>query len=164
MVQFTASEYADMIITYGIVGENARAAERLYAERFPRRRRPSWSTILQCVQRLRETGSVLPNHLRPGRGLYRRVRDEEEVLREFERNPGNSIRRVAGALLGVSRSTIHRVLKENGLHPYHYQRVQQLLPGDAQQRVFFCEAISIVLNIFSIFTCIYMYLYYNNYL
>jgi len=80
--------------------------------------------------RLRETGSVLPNHLRPGRGLHRRVRDEEEVLREFERNPGNSIRRVAD-VLGVSRSTIHPILKENGLHPYHYQRLQQLLPGDA---------------------------------
>jgi hypothetical protein len=70
------------------------------------------------------------------------VNDEEDILREFERNPGNSVRRVA-ATLGLSQYLVHRTLRQNGLHPYHYQRVQQLLPADEQRRVFFCEGIFI---------------------
>ncbi|EFN61941.1 hypothetical protein EAG_01313, partial [Camponotus floridanus] len=55
----------------------------------------------------------------------RHINVDEEVLHAFEENPGNSIRHVANTL-GVPRSTVHRILKENGLHPFHYQRVQQL--------------------------------------
>lgn len=87
-----------MLITYGRAGENARVAERLYAERFPERRHPSWRTILRCVQRSQETGFLLPNRERPGRRrVHLHVRVEERILREFERNPGNSVRRVAAA-------------------------------------------------------------------
>ncbi|XP_026825139.1 uncharacterized protein LOC113561863 [Ooceraea biroi] len=142
MAQFTASEYTDMIITYGMAGENALAAKRLYAERFPERQHPLRRTILRNVQRLRETGSLLSN-VRPGRAVHLHVRDEERILREFERNPGYSVRRAANTL-GISKDVIHRTLQRNRLHPYHYQRVQQLLPGDLQSRVFFCEGISII--------------------
>ncbi|XP_011687414.1 PREDICTED: uncharacterized protein LOC105449730 [Wasmannia auropunctata] len=53
-------------------------------------------------------------------------------------NPGNSVRRVARAL-DLSRCTVHHVLRRNGLHPYHYQRVQDLYPGDEEHRIYFCE-------------------------
>lgn len=36
---------------------------------------------------------------------------------------------------------MHRILQENGLHPFHFQRVQQLLPRDEIQRVHFCGGI-----------------------
>jgi len=72
-----------------------------------------------------------------------RVNDEERILRAFEENPRNSIRGVARAL-NVSRHVVHRVLRQNGLHPYHFQRVQQLLAGDVEQRVYFCEGIFII--------------------
>jgi len=38
---------------------------------------------------------------------------------------------------------VHRILKQNGLHPFHYQRVQQLLPHDEVLRINFCEGIFI---------------------
>lgn len=61
-MDFTAREYIDMIITYGMAGQNARAAVRLYAERFPRRERhPTYRTILRCIQRGAETGYLLPH-------------------------------------------------------------------------------------------------------
>ena len=131
-MEFTPSEYVDMIITYGMAGENARAAARLYAVRFPgRERHPSFGTILRCIRRGRETGSLLLNHHNAGAPMHHRVNVEERILRAFEENSGNSVRRVAH-MLDVSRYVVHRTLRQNGLHPYHYQRVQQLLPGDAE--------------------------------
>ena len=141
IMNYTTGEYADMIICYGMTGENALAAEHLYAERFPNRRHPSHVTIARCVRRLRETGFVLPQHQnRVDVPVRRHVNDDEEVLRAFEDNPGNSVRRVAHAL-DIPRSTVHRILRENGLHPYHYQRVQQLLERDQRPRVHFCAGI-----------------------
>jgi len=111
-----------MIITYGMAGENARVAKRLYAERFPgRERHPG---------------------VNAGAPVRRRVIDEERILEEFEENPGTSVRRASNAL-NLSKYVVIRTLHENGLHPYHYRRVQQLLPRDQEQRVHFCEGIFI---------------------
>ena len=144
MEQFTTREYTRVIMEYGRANKNARLAARLYAERYPELRHPSWATILRCVQRSEETGFILPNRERPGRRhVHLHVRIEERILREFERNPGTSVRRVAAAL-GICKHTVHRTLRENGLHPYHYRRVQQLLPRNAEQRIWFCEGIFII--------------------
>lgn len=140
-MDFTAREYIDMIITYGMAGQNARAAVRLYAERFPKRERhPTYRTILRCIQRGAETGYLLPHRDNAGAPVH--YRDEERILRAFEDNPGNSVRHAAQTL-GISRHVVHRVLRQNELHPYHYQRVQQLLPRDAEQSIYFCEGIFI---------------------
>lgn len=142
MDNFTASEYTDMIITYGMAGENGCAAERLYAERFPgRERHPSRHVILRCVQRLRETGSVCARRDAMIPRIH--VHHQDIILREFRRNPGTSVRR-ASAALGCSRYLVHRTLRDSGMHPYHFQRVQQLLPRDEGPRIFFCEGIFVI--------------------
>lgn len=141
MADYTTDEYTDMIIVYGVAGENARAAARLYAERFPERERhPYYTTILRCIQRTRETGSVLLNWRNAGAPIRHHVYEEERILRAFEENPRNSVRRVS-RMLGLSRYLVHHVLRQNGLHPYHHRRVQQLLPRDFEQRVYFCQGI-----------------------
>ncbi|EFN83343.1 hypothetical protein EAI_02152, partial [Harpegnathos saltator] len=104
--------------------------------RFPARDKPSRHTIVSCIARLKATGSVL-RHTREDEGVQN-VNAEERILHEFERDPGNSTRKVATAL-DVSRNLVRRTLWENNLRPYHFQRVQQLLPADEQKRVFFCE-------------------------
>ncbi|EZA54928.1 hypothetical protein X777_05346, partial [Ooceraea biroi] len=60
------------------------------------------------------------------------------VLDAFHENPGTSVRRTA-LEFGLSRSEAHSILRQNELHPYHYQRVQQILPRDVEQRIYFCE-------------------------
>lgn len=75
-----------------------------------------------------------------GAPVRRRVRDEERVLDAFYKNPGTSIRRTAYEF-GLSRYEVHRIFRVNDLYPYHYQRVQQLLPKDLQPRIYFCEGI-----------------------
>ncbi|EZA58859.1 hypothetical protein X777_01034, partial [Ooceraea biroi] len=94
---------------------------------------------IRCVQRARETGSLQPrrNDMCNAR-QHIRADDEERILRMFEENPGSSVRRAAHAL-GYSRYVVHRTLRQNALHPYHFQRVQQLLARDAEQRIYFCE-------------------------
>jgi len=65
------------------------------------------------------------------------VNIDDRVLREFEENPSFSTRRVAR--LDITRNMVHRILQQNGLHPFHCQRVQQLLPHDEKPRIYFCE-------------------------
>lgn len=137
-MRFTPQEYSDMIVAYGLAEENARAAARIYAERFPRRERhPTGRQIYRVVRQFRETTCLV--HNRGVVGPVRcRVRDEEAILQAVDEDPGISVRRLAHDT-NISRTTVHRILRMNGLHPFHYQRVQQQLQGDAQQRVNFCE-------------------------
>jgi len=81
-----------------------------------------------------------------------RVIDEKRILQTFEENPGSSIRRVS-RMLGLSRYMVHHILRVNGLHPYHYQCVQQLFARDQQQRVNFCGSIlcSSLFNVYDAF-------------
>lgn len=135
---FTTQELWDMMYLYGETGGNGRAVERLYAERFPNRRRPSYQVIMDTVFRLRERGTLHPRYEGRGAERIRRVlRAEEQLLEMVDANPGVSTR-TAAMQVGVSRSTVHRILRENLLHPYHLQRVQALAPQDRPARVRFC--------------------------
>ena len=79
-MKFTIQEYADMHLLYGEARGNARAARRLYGERFPERVLPSRCTFVELHLRLCETGSVIPQNR--GRGRHRPdfVIDAEEVI------------------------------------------------------------------------------------
>lgn len=54
-----------------------------------------------------------------------RIDREEEILECFEEDPTTSTRKV-GMELGINHATIHRVLKDNNLHPFKYRKVQEL--------------------------------------
>ncbi|EZA52481.1 uncharacterized protein LOC113561690 [Ooceraea biroi] len=111
MAEYTAREYTNMIIAYGTAGENANAAARVYAENFViRERYPDNKTIMRCVQRAAETGNLLLHRRNAGAPEHIRVNDEERILRTFEENPQNSVRRVA-EMLGLSRNVVHRILR-----------------------------------------------------
>jgi hypothetical protein len=140
-MKFTPEEYTDMIVAYGLAGENTRAAARIYAERFPGRAHPTKHTILRAVQQLRETGCLVHNKV--GVPVRLRVQDEERILDSVYENPRTSVRCIAHEF-GFSRYAVHHTLRVNQLHPYHYQRVQQLLPRDLQPRINFCEGIVII--------------------
>lgn len=62
------------------------------------------------------------------------------VLAYFHAYSESSIR-AAEQDLGVSRSSIQRILNSNGLHAFKFNLVSALQPGDAEQRVQFCEMI-----------------------
>ncbi|KAL6421073.1 hypothetical protein ACFW04_013597 [Cataglyphis niger] len=60
-----------------------------------------------------------------------------------------SSKRHLAETLGFSRHLVHRILRQNGLYPYHFQRVQQLLPRDQEPRINFCKGIFI--HLFNVF-------------
>lgn len=138
MVNFTNNEMADMHFLYGMAHGNARAARRLYHERFPQRPVPNTQTFINIHARLCETGSFKKSTNPIGRpATVRTVQMEEAVLNEIERNPETSTRKIA-LLLNITHVTVWQILRDQQLYPYHIQRVQALLPRDLPQRVAFC--------------------------
>jgi hypothetical protein len=59
------------------------------------------------------------------------------VLETFNEDGTRSIRNVANTM-GLTKSTVQRILRDNRMHAYHYTKVQHLLPEDYAPRVEFC--------------------------
>lgn len=74
-----------------------------------------------------------------GRPIRHR-RGDSNILREIRRDPHTSIRRVAERT-GRPATTVHRVLKTEGLHPYHFTPVQELEVFDPVARLEYCRVL-----------------------
>lgn len=118
------------------VTQNASHTSRLFGQHF-NLPHPSPQTVLSLVEKFRTTGSVqnLPRTRNPSVLTPACVDDIQEI---FTDHPNTSIRQAA-AVLNISIGSVHNALKSLGLHPYKAINVQQLLPGDNQQRVQFCN-------------------------
>ncbi|XP_049789833.1 uncharacterized protein LOC126195317 [Schistocerca nitens] len=137
--RFTIAELCDMHLIYGEAKGVARAAVRIYRERFPRRRLPARKTFAAVHQRLRDTGSLLPRA--EGRGPQRADRTleaEERILDRIQKDPSQSTRSIAHHVC-ISHTVIHCTLQEERLQPYHNQRVQALEEQDFPPRCEFSE-------------------------
>lgn len=136
---YTFEEYADIHMIYGEARGNARAAARLYRERFPERRHPHYSTFIDTHRRIRETGTVEAN--KRSCGVTRRVRGEEnvqEVLDRFADNPSTSTRAICHEL-NLSQSSVWRIAHEEKLYPFHLQKVMAITAEDYAPRMTFCD-------------------------
>jgi hypothetical protein len=96
-------------------------------------------TILKLIARSRETGQLQPVRREVGDASrnVRTVEHEEAVLNVFAEDDTRSIRTVSREM-GLSKSSVQRILADNRRHPYHYTRVQHLLPEDYPIRREFC--------------------------
>ena len=134
MERFTYKELADMHLMYGLAEGIVRAAARLYRKRYPQRDAPDRRMFSSLHLNLCEYGSLRGNRHSDGRPRGTRTPSmEQTVLDTVRRNPSASVRAVATAV-GESRTSVHRVLKREGLHPYHLQKVQSLLLEDYPAR------------------------------
>lgn len=122
MATFSNEEYADMLMAYGRANGVARAAQRIYQERFPNRRLPTPHTFQNTYRRIRETGNLNINEPR-GIVVRHNVQIDERILALFEEEPTRSIRNVA-SLLEVSIWKVWKVLRQNDRHDFHYTPVQ----------------------------------------
>lgn len=137
---YSLPEYADMYLILGECGGNFHRASNLYAVRYVNRRHPNAHVIERLDRRLRETGRMEPMQ-GVGGGRPRHVLQpeiEENILQIIEDEPRQSTRSVARRL-NISHTAVHRVLRENLLHPFHFQRVHGLLPEDYPRRMVFCR-------------------------
>lgn len=139
IMNFTFDEYADMYLVLGESRGNFAGAARLYAERYPQRRHPTRNVIQRMDQRFRETGSIIVRNI--DRGRPRTIRTpalEEQVLQQVEEEPRSSTRGI-GQNLGATHTTVHQILADDGLYPFHLTKVQGLFPNDYYNRITYCE-------------------------
>lgn len=136
---YTASEYTDMILTYGECLGNAALALRTYRERYgdsrtcPRNAR----TIVLAVQRARENKPLVAHQEGvPPRQIP--TAREQQILDYFARNPTSSLHRAARQFR-VCHRTVHNILKGDKRKPYKFKKVQALLPRDLPVRSSYCQ-------------------------
>lgn len=141
MPTYTPQQYLEMVLLYGEfrhLAAPATEAAREYRERFDAPH-PDARTIENTVRRLGETGKFKADYVDNGRPRTRRnAHTEEIVLAAVEENPGVSVREIS-RMHEVPKDSVHRILVDEGLHPYHYTRVQHLLPHDYFRRKDFCR-------------------------
>jgi len=68
------------------------------------------------------------------------VKEQENILETVQRSPTTSKRKLS-TCLSVSRIHVWRKLHEDGLYPFHPQRVQNLHPVDNAMRLEFCQCL-----------------------
>lgn len=123
--EFPAQHIADLHFYYGMFRGSARAAHAAYLAAFPNRRPiPSARNFQEVHRRLATTGLRSSRDSRDSATVID-VAIEQAILRDLFADPTTSTRRLA-LRHGVSQASIWRILKKEGLHPYHYQRVQHL--------------------------------------
>ncbi|KOC58641.1 hypothetical protein WH47_02229 [Habropoda laboriosa] len=113
---------------------NATAAAARYRELHPSEHAPGATAFRGFAACLHSSGSFLPDRTDTGRSCRIPTARLEEVLAEFDRDGTQSVREV-GKWLGVRRTTVHRQLLEESMHPYRYVRVHTLQPRDYTQRM-----------------------------
>jgi len=136
---YSNSELVDMLLIYGEVGLNAVFAARLYTKRYPGRRQPDRRMFITVTQRLRDTDNLRRNNGRDGGGQRLHHNIEDEVLDLVHANPEISSRGVSRIVGKISHTSVLKILHKNDYHPYHFQRVQGLMPADHQARTIFCQ-------------------------
>lgn len=133
--RYTPTDYLNMSICYHMGGENMNEARRLFEAQYGRS--PNERTILGAVQRFRESGTFTPR-LETGRPRQHPPAVDEAVLSFFAEHPMASLKEAA-ASLHVHPSYVWQLLRDEGLHPYHFTRVQELASTDFAPRVEFCR-------------------------
>ena len=98
---------------------------------------PVYRTLKKAHEDALTFGLAVP----PRRERKRTARTDdvvEQVVRAIRETPITSQRRLS-ASLGLSKTTIQRILKENKFRPYRLRILHALLPGDAEVRLNMAE-------------------------
>ncbi|GBM06671.1 hypothetical protein AVEN_190886-1 [Araneus ventricosus] len=127
----------EMHFMYGLANGNDLEAERLYRQRFPRKQVTDQKLFERLHRCLCETGSFVTDMHDAGRGRsVRTPQVVENILQGVGDRPDIRTQEVSRAE-NVPHSIVWRVLRDEGLHPYHVQKVQTLIPVDYAPRVEF---------------------------
>jgi len=95
-------------------------------------------TVTDIVDRFEENGDV-DDRKRSGRPFVVRTEENKAAVKSlFSKDPTTSTRRAASDL-GISKTSILRILSELNLRPYRPPLVQQLNDDDPDRRIEFCE-------------------------
>lgn len=133
MADYTPQQIVNMIKIVGECHDNYRAAERLYAERYPNARHPDRKAIKRLLTRA-EQGSMVRKRRKTGTREHIAL----GVRAIIDENPHSSTRDIQ-RMHGVPKSTVGRFLKTSKFHPYHVRLTQTLEDRDYVRRLNFCR-------------------------
>lgn len=135
MATYSIREYYDMLRALARVDENFREAPQEYVrivedpDRIPRE-----ETFRALRDRVLQTGNLLPDHGNAGRRRTRIPEDlRNRILEQFRLNPNLSTR-LCAVRFELNHLDIHKILKEECLHPFHFKKVQHLVGQDDYNR------------------------------
>lgn len=127
-----------MMRGYGDRVRSCQEVANLFNDNNPERQQISKSTVHRTVSRFEQTGSVSD---KPRSGRPKSASNEEKslgVLLNFQENVHSSTRKVAQQV-GVSQTSVVRILNEHKYHPYKIKLVQELSDDDFDRRTEYCE-------------------------
>lgn len=109
--------------------ENCLLASRVYAQKYPDRDHPRKCTFEILLGRFRETGSVAYGKINKNKPITGDNDNELNVILSVTEDPTTSARRISNEI-GLSRTSVSRILKKNKYHAYHIQMHQHLSERD----------------------------------
>ncbi|KAK3923963.1 Transposable element Tc3 transposase [Frankliniella fusca] len=132
----------DMMMVYGEFHQNSRRAAAAYAERFPPPH-PRHQLFHELGDRLRARGTFAPNVRAEDRAARQRPRRDPVAIalvrQTLEASPHTSVRVIA-RLLGMTRTTVHDIMKKDlRWRPWKRWKCQELKPQDKPIRARACE-------------------------
>lgn len=136
---YSKEERIEIVAIYYRNNDCAKAAARVFNQNHPDNN-VSHQYVQHLIEKFRTTGSV--NNIK--REVNRPVRNETTevaVLGHVHMDPTQSIRKISQSS-GVSRSSVHRILKTHKFHPFKMTLVQELNEDDPDRRLQFCELLS----------------------
>lgn len=135
---------ADILNLFYIHGECSRIVDRtcrLFNDRYPHLPPMSKRKFARIESNFLNFGKVKVNKNVP-KPVTEDDANQINSLAYFHAHPQSSIPS-AEHDLGISSSSIHRILQKNHMHPYSFQHMQAFRPGDDILRTEFCEFMTI---------------------
>ena len=115
-------------------------AEACFFEKY-QKQAPASSTLWDWKKKLLETGSLANKRPYPVRQLTASGEETTEKVSHLLKDPTISTRNLS-IEVGVSQTTVYRILKREKMHPYKPLYSQLICDGDSDRRKQFCEVIS----------------------
>lgn len=137
------------IVSWYLAGNSYRNTADLFAVEYINRPIPSHTTVERIVNAFRKYGCLVGNcrkcqqiNEQPHIPLIPGDREERDVrvCSLVETNDLTCTRQIADEI-GVSRSTVTRILKRNKYKSYKVQKCQEIFPEDNFARMEFCESV-----------------------
>lgn len=131
----------DILNLFYIHGECQRIIERTcrtFNERYPHLPSINSKKFKRITSNFLRYGRINGNKRNRLKPVTNEDANEINVLSYFNAYPNSSIA-AASVDLGLSKGSIHRILKKHKMHPYSFLFLQALHPGDADRRIAFCE-------------------------
>jgi transcription initiation factor IIE alpha subunit len=115
--QYSFEEKTEMLLICGECGRGATLAAETYAARFPQNRAPKHQIFKSLVSSLRERGTFQQNTKSFINPTITHDINQARVLNLVENNPHVGSREISSQI-GISKSSVLRILKKHEYHPY----------------------------------------------